>query len=380
MNYVRKGFLVTFLHPRKHTIIINNKNKSEQLHCVFSLFFIQRISIKKLLIFRIPQSFPHFPSEMLRRVLFGSSAGAAAVAGLRFELVKEPKSLEPLVASVLRETEKRQGLTNIPPYNKRDFAYAAKTKDGQLAGGILGYTNYNELHIAMLAINPDCAVRGAGTTLLKGVEEAARSTYACNRMALETFDWQARPFYEKYGFEVFGIHKGQPKGHEKFFMEKIWSPEENKVAPTCYTRASADLEMEEWNFEVATKQLGEWLDGDTQRRNIPGVPPYDMTPFGLQVTDADGAVVAYCLYETWWDELHVDKIAVVPDRQRQGIGSAVLKKVEEIAREKKLPHLVADAMSWQAHPFYEKHGFEVFATQKNVPPGHSHLRLLRVLQ
>jgi N-acetylglutamate synthase-like GNAT family acetyltransferase len=317
---------------------------------------------------------------MLRRVFFGSGTNVAAIAELNYELVKEPKSLESTVSTMLRETEKRQGLVDLPPINKREFAMAAKTKEGKLAGGIFGYTNYNEAHIAMLAINPECAIPGMGTALLKSFEMAARSRYNCNRLALETFSWQARPFYEKFGFQLFGVQKNQPIGHEKYFMERVWPAEQNKEAPSCYMNAAEGLTIDDWRVDAASTQLAAWLDADAQNRKIEGVPLYDMTPFGLRVTDTDGTLVACCLYETWWNELHLDKLVVVPDKQHKGVGSAVLKRIEEIAREKKLQHLVADTMSWQAHPFYEKHGFKVFATQKDVPKGHSHLRLLRVLK
>lgn len=319
--------------------------------------------------------------SILRRAFFGNGAtNAALLAGLKYELVKEPTSLEPAVTSMLRETEKRHGIVSLPPYNKREFALTAKTKEGKLAGGILGYTNYNEGHVAMLAVNPECRVHGAGTTLLKNFETTVRTRYNCNRLALETFSWQARPFYERYGFKLFGVQKNQPIGHEKYFLERVWPAKQNKEEPTCYLCATSELIIGEWDVDEATKLLSFWLDDDARRRKIKGVPQYDMTPFGLRVTDADGALVACCLYDTWWDELHVDKLVVAPDKQGKGIGSALLKKIEEIAREKKLQHLVADAMSWQAYPFYEKHGFKVFATQTDVPEGHSRLRLLRTLE
>ncbi|KPI87412.1 acetyltransferase family protein [Leptomonas seymouri] len=316
---------------------------------------------------------------MLRSTV-GSRAKAAVLAGLKYELVKDPKSLEPAIYSMLRETERRQGLIDLPLYNRREFAMTAKTKENALAGAILGYTNYNEAHIAMLAVNPECSVRGTGTTLLKACETAARTKYDCNRMALETFCWQARPFYEKYGFEVFGVQRNQPKGHEKYFMEKVWPAAENTEVPTCYKNTAPALVLDDWDPDAALRQLSVWLVEDVLKRAITTVPIYDMTPYGLQVTDADGEMVACCMYETWWNELHVDKLVVTPDRQRQGIGSAVLKWIEGIAREKNLHQLVADAMSWQAYPFYQKRGFHVFATQKDVPKGHSHLRLIRELK
>jgi hypothetical protein len=37
---------------------------------------------------------------------------------------------------------------------------------------------------------------------------------------LETYSFQARPFYERLGYEVFGTLDGCPLGHVKFFLKK----------------------------------------------------------------------------------------------------------------------------------------------------------------
>jgi GNAT superfamily N-acetyltransferase len=39
-------------------------------------------------------------------------------------------------------------------------------------------------------------------------------------MWLDTFAFQARPFYEKLGFTVFGTLEDHPRGSRRFFMQK----------------------------------------------------------------------------------------------------------------------------------------------------------------
>ena len=48
------------------------------------------------------------------------------------------------------------------------------------------------------------------------VEARRRS---CTTVWLDTFEFQARPFYEKLGFEVFGT-LDYPAGFKRFFMQK----------------------------------------------------------------------------------------------------------------------------------------------------------------
>ena len=40
-------------------------------------------------------------------------------------------------------------------------------------------------------------------------------------MYLSTYSFQARPFYEKYGYEVVGEIPDHPPGHSLFFIEKM---------------------------------------------------------------------------------------------------------------------------------------------------------------
>jgi hypothetical protein len=37
---------------------------------------------------------------------------------------------------------------------------------------------------------------------------------------LDTFSFQARPFYEKLGYEVFGQLEDYPRGHSRYFLQK----------------------------------------------------------------------------------------------------------------------------------------------------------------
>ena len=42
----------------------------------------------------------------------------------------------------------------------------------------------------------------------------------CTHAHLDTFSYQARPFYERRGYSVFGTLDDYPPGHQRFFMAK----------------------------------------------------------------------------------------------------------------------------------------------------------------
>ena len=60
---------------------------------------------------------------------------------------------------------------------------------------------------------------GYGAQLLQELEKVAKEE-KCSMIHLDTFDFQAKGFYEKNGFEVFGTLENCPPGHARYYMKK----------------------------------------------------------------------------------------------------------------------------------------------------------------
>ena len=54
------------------------------------------------------------------------------------------------------------------------------------------------------------------------VPEAEARARGCIGATLGTYDFQARPFYEKQGYEVFGTLEPYPNGHCSYYLRKIF--------------------------------------------------------------------------------------------------------------------------------------------------------------
>ena len=54
---------------------------------------------------------------------------------------------------------------------------------------------------------------------MDAAEDYARKR-GCHSAHLDTHSWQARPFYEKRGYELFATLDDFPPGHKKFFLRK----------------------------------------------------------------------------------------------------------------------------------------------------------------
>jgi hypothetical protein len=57
---------------------------------------------------------------------------------------------------------------------------------------------------------------------MKNAEAYARSRGA-GGATVETYSFQARPFYERLGYEVFSKLDEYPPGHAKFFLRKTFA-------------------------------------------------------------------------------------------------------------------------------------------------------------
>ena len=94
---------------------------------------------------------------------------------------------------------------------------------GALIGGAYGYVNWNWLFINLVWISESVRGGGHGRRLILALEPAARER-GCTHAHLDTFSVQARPFYEKLGYEVFSTLDDYPQGHQRFFMKKVLAP------------------------------------------------------------------------------------------------------------------------------------------------------------
>ena len=116
------------------------------------------------------------------------------------------------------------GLTthSLPTVGEPGFlplAVFARDADGTLVGGVSGKVNWNWVHVELLWVSEPLRKQGLGTKLLTAIESAARER-GCEHAHLDTFSYQARPFYERQGYELFGQLDDYPPGQSRFFLRK----------------------------------------------------------------------------------------------------------------------------------------------------------------
>ncbi|HET9111634.1 MAG TPA: GNAT family N-acetyltransferase [Ktedonobacterales bacterium] len=70
-----------------------------------------------------------------------------------------------------------------------------------------------------------------------------------------------------------------------------------------------------------------------------------------------------------WDWLHVDSLWVHDDYRGRGVGSALMRYAEEVARARGIANIHLETTTFQALPFYRKLGYELFGELPNKPRG-----------
>ncbi|MGL4825999.1 MAG: GNAT family N-acetyltransferase [Vibrionaceae bacterium] len=90
---------------------------------------------------------------------------------------------------------------------------------GERQGGCIGCTYGNWLHIDLLWVAQSLRGQGAGSQLLNAMEEAGKAR-GCRFVILDTLSFQARPFYERHGYQLQMTLAQAPLVHERYYLTK----------------------------------------------------------------------------------------------------------------------------------------------------------------
>jgi len=104
------------------------------------------------------------------------------------------------------------------PAEGRDLAVVAR-RDGEIVGAAIGATYFRWLFVRFLWVAETERGSGLGSRLLGTAEEQARAR-GCQHAHLDTFSFQALPFYQKHGYTIFGQLEDYPVGHTRYFLQK----------------------------------------------------------------------------------------------------------------------------------------------------------------
>lgn len=94
-----------------------------------------------------------------------------------------------------------------------------RDEEGQAVGGTTANVFGGWVYIALLWVEESLRNQGYGTQLINRLEREAMKL-GCRYAHVDTYSFEARPFYERLGYEVFGVLEDYPAGHCKYFLKK----------------------------------------------------------------------------------------------------------------------------------------------------------------
>lgn len=103
------------------------------------------------------------------------------------------------------------------PLEFERFALLLRDDAGKLAAGLAGALFWGWLFVEALWVTDELRGRGIGRALLAAAEDHARTKH-CHSAWLDTF--QAREFYQRLGYEQFGVLDDYPPGQSRHFLRK----------------------------------------------------------------------------------------------------------------------------------------------------------------
>ncbi len=109
--------------------------------------------------------------------------------------------------------------SQVGPSQHRALAVVLRDDSNVVVGGLWGATGYGWLFTQLLMVPESARGRGVGKELLRRAEAEAMAR-GCHSAWLDTFEFQARGFYEHLGYACFGELPNYPKGFVRNFMQK----------------------------------------------------------------------------------------------------------------------------------------------------------------
>lgn len=117
----------------------------------------------------------------------------------------------------------------IQPSKFRELGIFVEDESGKKQAGIVAETVGNWMYIQMLWVDESLRGKDVGTQLITEAEEEAKAR-GCRYALVDTFSFQARPFYERMGYNMqmaledyiadSRAPQEAPSTHTRFFLTK----------------------------------------------------------------------------------------------------------------------------------------------------------------
>jgi len=117
------------------------------------------------------------------------------------------------------DTFNRRAIQMDKPAEYQSLNILIRGNDDIVMGGLLGGSWWGWLYISILWVHDDLRGQDFGSDLMRAAEQEALKR-GCHSVYVDTHSFQALPFYQKLGYEIFGELSDFPVGQTRYFLQK----------------------------------------------------------------------------------------------------------------------------------------------------------------
>lgn len=243
------------------------------------------------------------------------------------------------------------------------FFYKVTDESGTILGGcIMSVDGLKTATIYDLWVEETFRGQGMASALMREAEHEARE-HGCYLVLVGTFDWQAKPFYDKHGYMLIETMTGIPKGHEHYFLKKRLDRPCAEYIPSNHQR---------YEIRRGDEKDGEILSGKLNEYDAAIAPrEHEYISLSKKILDGDGRIIAgFVGGVDGWNGTDIDALWVEEEYRGQGIGSQLLAELEREVKENGADVMYIEAFDWNLG-FCKKNGYEtVTGVLEDYPKGH----------
>ena len=237
-------------------------------------------------------------------------------------------------------------------------------KDGNIIAGCTGYIfPWGCMYVDDMWVDEKYRRHELGSNALQAVEKVAESR-GCYLIWVGTWDFQARPYYERHGYTVWAAINDSPKGHTDYQLCKRLDddPPKRPCKPIDYEL----LDGSDEDADYICDQLDEGFNKEHLDEK------HDYIKINRKLVNKDGKVVAAIMAGVTGIDLGwIWKIWVDEEYRGQGLGTLLLKHFEKKAKAKGATKILSEEIyDWNVG-FFLKAGYKVAGELKDLPKGHS---------
>lgn len=112
---------------------------------------------------------------------------------------------------------------------------------------------------------------------------------------------------------------------------------------------------------------------------VPSTQKPEVIDINFTIKNGDEVIAGICSEVYTWKILYISVFFVEETYRNQGLGTILLNKIEEKAKQLGVTLIHLDTFDFQAKDFYLNHGYEVFGILDDCPQGHKRYYMRKIL-